>query len=290
MNINVLLEEKTNLEDLIEGWKINSSQKIVSDGKGVYEYLELERFGNGYKVITNGWVGFIFPNIPGIAKLRKIEEDYAIFKVNDKEYVVNIKEKVLSSGYDWVENVNSKNGVVGFVGREGDKQRVVILSKNGEAISKLRDFISVHLNCFDLGDNMIAFRAREENNYMIVLFDGKEEKESMLYDNVSSPLLKNGIAAFIATEKDGNKIIIFDGNEEKESAPYDGAGKLLFVDGVAAFEAVERGKRLAVLFNGEKEVKSEMFDEIKIERLENDVLYFKGRKGAEWIESTISIG
>ena len=102
MNINALLEEETGeLEDLIDGWKIDRDKRIISDGKDTYEYLELERFGDWYKVITNSWVGFIFPNLQGVYKVRKEKRDYAIVENNGLR-VVNLKTMAVSSAYDGV--------------------------------------------------------------------------------------------------------------------------------------------------------------------------------------------
>jgi len=73
------------------------------------------------------------------------------------------------------------------------------------------------------------------------------------------------------------------------SSLYDDIWDLNSSNGVFYFAAEERGKRMVVLFDGNHEIKSNTFDEVVIEKFENGVLYFKGRKGNKWVKDSISI-
>ena len=200
MNINALLEEETGeLEDLIEGWKIDRDKKIISDGKDVYEYLELKRFGDWYKVMNHNGVGFIFPNTRGIYKIKEEYQDYAIVENNGLR-VVNLKTMAVSGAYDGVYVSEVNNGVVCIAIWDKGKARIAKLGSE-EMRSSLYDDI------WDLNssDGVFYFAAEERKKRMVVLFDGKREIKSEMFDEVVIKKFENGVLYFKG--KKGNKWI-----------------------------------------------------------------------------------
>ncbi|MCD6547225.1 MAG: hypothetical protein J7K22_01585 [Nanoarchaeota archaeon] len=255
MNINVLIEqsEVSQLETLIEGWKIDEVNKIVWDGKDGYSYLKIERFGKGYKISTMGYAGFIFPNLKGIYKIKEEKDGYAIVE-NNGMGIVNLKTMTVSSSYDKVYVFEVNNGVAFIEAREKNKKRIVRLGSEEVKSGLYDDIRGLKVS------NGVAYGICIEGWYKkrVIMLSEDGEKKSMLYDDISS--------------------IWWDINVE-----------LLTVDGgIVCFKAKEGDKERAVLFNGENEVKSEMFDKVVAKKFENGVLYFEGR-GDELIKDSISI-
>ena len=295
MDINALIQqsEQRRLEDLIEGWKVDWDNKRISDERNTYEYLELERFGDWYKVITNSWVGFIFPNLQGVYKVRKEKRDYAIVE-NNEVRIINFKTAKISDAYDDIEkhSIFRDGEVLAFEAREGDKRRVVILSKN-EAKSELFDKVWI----VGIENNLVAFIRKNKENYKVVLFDGKNKMESEQHELVYAleTGFKHGVVYYTTKDEDKERVIKFNGVQEKKSSLYDKIELLWglkIVSGVVGFVAKEGEKQKAVLFDGEKEVESlRLYDEIKLSNIFQEgnkiIMEFYGAKNDLWIKDSI---
>ncbi|MCD6546969.1 MAG: hypothetical protein J7K22_00225, partial [Nanoarchaeota archaeon] len=290
LNINALLEEETGeLEDLIEGWKIDRDKGIISNGKDTYEYLELEKFGDWYKVMNHNGEGFILPNTPDVFRVNEEQENYAILEKEGKKFVANLEGKVLSSEYNDVLKLQIEDGVAYFEAREGDKWRVVRLD-GGEVKSGLYDWVDI----LKVKDGVAYFEAREGDKQRVVRLDGGEVK-SGLYNSIWNFQVKDGVAYYATKDGDKERVIKFNGVQEKKSSLYDKIELLWglkIVSGVVGFVAKEGKKQKAVLFDGEKEVESlRLYDEIKLSDIFQEgnkiIMEFNGAKNDLWIKDSI---
>ena len=257
MNINALLEEKTkvNLEELIEGWKIDKDKKIILDSNGkIYPYIHLEKFDIGYKVCGGSWIKFIFPRENTVfEEIRDfIRNDKIIAFVENKESkrrccLISKDNVVKSRLYHDAGDLRVDNNVVYFVGIEGvAKERVIKLSEDGES-------------------------------------------RSSSYEGIINLIVENGVACFLASKNGFFAVNLFDGKREMTHGFYDHISDLKYKDGIAAFVGMEHSKWRVVLLNWKKSVLSDLYGAVKIKKFENGVLYFEGKEGNEWGDYTLSI-
>jgi len=243
LNINALLEEETGeLEDLIEGWKIDRDKGIISNGKDTYEYLELEKFGDWYKVMNHNGEGFILPNTPDVFRVNEEQENYAILEKEGKKFVANLEGKVLSSEYNDVLKLQIEDGVAYFAAEEGDKQRVVRLD-GGEVKSGLYNSIWN----FQVKDGVAYYATKDGDKERVIKFNGVQEKKSSLYDKIEllwGLKIVSGVVGFVAKEGKKQKAVLFDGEKEVES--------LRLYDEIKLSNIFQEGNKIIMEFNGAK--------------------------------------
>jgi len=130
------------LEEILDGWKINRAKKILYDGRNSYEYLDIWKLGNVYKVKTIDGGGFIFPNTPGIFELLKGKDNFTfvILRKDDKKFFGNLKKGLITSGYDGVRNCYVANNTIYARIKQEDKWLLIKLDEK-EIKSKLYDEI-----------------------------------------------------------------------------------------------------------------------------------------------------
>lgn len=128
MDINVLIQqsEGSELETLIDGWKINTHERIVCDSNNtIYQYLSIERFSGGYRIINNDLDGFILPGVPGIFKIKQRRKEYSMIENKNKRCMVNLKNKVISNISNEIRFLKVDDGVAYYIAAKENEWKVV---------------------------------------------------------------------------------------------------------------------------------------------------------------------
>jgi len=82
LDINALFSRETRLETLVDGWYLDKENKVIYDFKcGRYPYSKIEKLAKGCRVINDDWAGFIFPNTPGVFKIKEEKGVMQLLKI-----------------------------------------------------------------------------------------------------------------------------------------------------------------------------------------------------------------
>ncbi|MCD6547804.1 MAG: hypothetical protein J7K22_04605 [Nanoarchaeota archaeon] len=310
MDINALFSRETRLETLVDGWYLDKENKVIYDFKcGRYPYSKIEKLAKGCRVINDDWAGFIFPNTPGVFKIKEEKEGYAIVE-NNGLHVINLETMVVSSSsvdeiilnFKEHDEIQCKDGIVAFVGVENNKERVILL-KNEEA--KSREYNHIPFLCLHKG--IAYFTIRDEERSRIALFDGKEEIMGVSYKYAIPEVEGNKVLfhipyarrVLLSKDKLGAKLSYFnhknelkgvgylikEGDKEKillekdgklfESKLHNRIVELVVENGTAGFIDKNENGEMAIIFDGSEELKTKQYFKILDFEFEDGVAYFR---------------